>query len=593
MSTPTTVQLPTHSNCPDNPSEPRTLSDVIVDYLAQFGIEYVFGIPGGHNSFFYEALARSERKGGPRAILSRHETGAAFMAVGYARETGKIGVCSATTGPGATNLITGVAAAYADHDPLLVITAQTLLSHFGQGAFQESSPDTIDTTGMLDHCTRYSSIVTHPVQLEKKLVAALTTALQTPQGPVHISIPVDIFNSPSPEPIAYPNLAQLLTNRSSYVDLSSLEILCQLLYDALNQGRQVALLIGHDCSGASQEIMAFAKLINAPIVTTQAGKSWVDPYHPLARGVFGFAGHETARQALTDESVELILAIGTDLSQWPTSNWDTALLNNKLVHIHPSSAYFTRSPMARLQVQGTIKTIFQELVTRIEVMQHNGELRLSTPIILSASDEKCFPPQIEVKKPENYQRVNSSSFIKPPRLICKILQQFPPETRYLIDIGNWLAWTIHYFFSKYPENYRLSTRTAAMGWGIGTAVGTALGTPNTPVVCMTGDGSFLMNGQEITVAVAEQLSVIFIILNDQSYGMVKHRHRQTGTESLEFAIPPVDFSLMAKAMGAKGYSIRNAEDFEQLDLQKISTNLGPTVLDVHIDPEEVPPLGMF
>jgi acetolactate synthase-1/2/3 large subunit len=591
MSTSTTVQLSTHSNRPDNQSEPRTLSDLIVDYLAQLGVEYVFGVPGGHNSFFYEALARSERKGGPRAILTRHETGAAFMAVGYARETGKIGVCSATTGPGATNLITGVAAAYADHDPLLVITAQTLLSHFGQGAFQESSPDTIDATSMLDHCTRYSTIVTHPDQLEKKLVAALTTALQAPQGPAHISIPVNIFRSPASESIAYPNLAQLLTNSPSYVDLARLETLCQLLYDVLNQGRQIALLIGHDCSGASQEIMAFAELINAPIVTTQAGKSWIDPYHPLARGVFGFAGHETARQALTDESVELILAVGTDLSQWPTSNWDTALLNNKLVHIHPSSAYFTRSPMARLQVHGTINTVFQELLTRI--MQRNEKLRLPTTTIPSSSDEKCLPPQIEVKKPENYQRVDSPSSIKPPRLICKLLQQFPPETRFLIDVGNWLAWTIHYFFSTYPENYRLSTRTAAMGWGIGSAVGTALGTPNTPVVCMTGDGSFLMNGQEITVAVAEQLPVIFIILNDQSYGMVKHRHRQTGTESLEFAIPPVDFSLMAKAVGAKGYSIRNAKDFEQLDLQEIYTNLGPTVLDVHIDPEEVPPLGMF
>ncbi len=574
-------------------SEPRTLSDLIVDYLTQFGVEYVFGVPGGHNSSFYEALARSERRGGPRAILARHETGAAFMAIGYARETGKIGVCCATTGPGATNLITGVAAAYADHDPILVITAQTLSSHFGQGAFQESSPDTIDSTSMLDHCTRYSTIVTHPNQLEKKLAAAFTTALQAPQGPAHISIPVDISNTPSPKAISYPDLYKIVANPAAYVDLASLEKLGQLVCNTLNQKRKIVLLIGHDCGGATQEIIALAEIINAAIITTQAGKSWVNPYHPLACGVFGFAGHETARQALIDEEVDLILAVGTDLSQWPTSSWDTAVLNDKLVHIHHSNAYFTRSSMACLQVHGAIKTVFQELITRIQAMQLDGKLQLPTITTPEILNKNYLPAQITVKQPESYQNLDNSLPIKIPRLIYKLLQQLPTETRFLVDVGNWLAWTIHYFFSTQPENYRLSTRTAAMGWGIGSAVGTAFGVPNTPVVCMTGDGSFLMNGQEITVAVAEQLPVIFIILNDQSYGMVKHRHRQTGVEALEFAIPPVNFALMAQAMGANGYNIRTAGDFEQLNLQEIYTNSGPTVLDIYIDSEEIPPLGMF
>lgn len=596
-------QTPILPNLPDNQSEPRHLSDLVVDYLEQLRVEYVFGVPGGHIAPLYEALARSEKKGGPRAILTRHESGAAFMADGYARESGKIGVCCTTTGPGATNIITAVASAYSDHTPLLVITAQTLLSHFGIGAFQESSPDMIDTAGMFNKCTRYNSVVTHPNQLEKKLVAALKKALQSPPGPVHLSVPVDIFRSPAPESITYPNLSQLLTKTSSFVDLAALEELWQALCATLKQNRKVVLLIGQDCRGASQEITAFAELINAAILTTQDGKTWINPYHPLYKGVFGFAGHQTARQALTDESVDLILAVGTTLSQWATSAWDRALLNNKLVHIHHINTYFTRSPMARLHLYGNIKTVFQELVTRLENAQRKDKLDLQTfgigdvnsqpPFSELSSDRKsCYlPPQIEVQQPERY--LSEATPIKPQRLIYEMRWRFPPQTRFLIDTGNAMTWAFHYLFVSHSENYRSSSELAAMGWAIGGAVGTALAAPNTPVVCLTGDGSFLMNGQEITVAVAEHLPVIFIILNDQSFGMVKHRHRQVVKEALDFAIPLVDFSLMAKAMGANGYTIRHPEDFDKIDYQAICTHTKPTVLDVYIDPEDLPPSGMY
>lgn len=581
----------------NNLTNRRNIGDLIVDYLEQLGVEYVFGIPGGHNSALFEALARSERRGGIRAILTRHETGAAFMADGYARETGKIGVCCATTGPGATNLITGVASAYAEGIPLLVITAQTMSSNFGWGAFQESSPDTIDAVGMFKHCTRYNTLVSHANQFERKLAAALTTAFQSPQGPAHISIPVDILRSPAPEAMAYPNLSQLVNKPVLSVDLGGLETLCQSLYNTLNQGRKVVLLIGQDCAEASEEILTFAELIGAPIVTDQGGKSCINPYHPLARGVFGFAGHKTARQALSDESVDLILAVGTSLGHWQTSQWDRILLNNKLVHIHHAANHFIRSPMAGLHLQGNIKTIFEELVKRLSTPENQKKLTLpKLPQFrdyLGKEKPPFLPSQIEVKSPEIYQTFTDNDCVKPPRLIAEMMENFPPETRYLIDIGNWLSWTIHYLFPHHPQNYRLAVETAPMGWGIGSAVGTALAAKNNPVVCLTGDGCFLMHGTELSVAVAEKLPIIFIILNDRSYGMVKHRHLQTGTEAIEFALPAIDFSLIAKGMGANGYIIRNNQDLTQLDYQAIYTHPGPTVLDVHIDSEEVPPLGMY
>lgn len=580
-----------------------TLSDLIIDYLEQFGVEYIFSVPGGPIGPLYDALARSETRGGPRSILARHEAGGAFMADGYARETGKIGVCCATTGPGATNLITGVASAYTDHIPLLVLTAQTRLPYFSMGAFQESSADVTDVLGMFEHCTRYNTMVTHPDQLEKKLAAALTTALGSPKGPAHLSVPVDLLRSDKRGEMAFPNLHGLLTRPTSEVDVAALETLCKEIYTVLNQDRQVVLVIGHDCAGAGQEIIQFAELIGAPIVTTQRGKSSINPYHPLARGVFGFAGHKSARKALTDESVGLILAVGTNLNEWSTSGWDSVLMNDMLVHIHHEKKCFERSPMARLHVYGTIPMIFKELCSRVESLKPEGKRSLAGRgkehdiLLQSYSDHlkesPYVPHQIDVQVPESCRRENASPIIRPQRLICEIIRHFPSETRFLIDNSNSVPWSIHYFFHRHPQNYHLSLGFASMGWAIGASVGMALGSRNTPVVCFTGDGCYLMSGQEITVAVTERLPVIFVLLNDHAYGMIRHGHRLAGSESVDFAIPPVDFCMMAEATGANAHKIRDSKDFENLDYQALCRRKGPTLLEVIIDPEEAPPIGMF
>lgn len=169
------------------------MGDLLVAYLNQLGIEYVFGVPGGAIEPLYNALARSERQGGVRAVVARHETGAAFMADGYARNTGKLGVCCSTTGPGATNMITGVASAYENNVPMLVITAQTAISTFGKGAIQDSSCTGINTVGLYQHCTRYNTLISHPAQFEHKLSAAIMSAMGSPAGPAHISVPRDVM----------------------------------------------------------------------------------------------------------------------------------------------------------------------------------------------------------------------------------------------------------------------------------------------------------------------------------------------------------------------------------------------------------------
>jgi acetolactate synthase-1/2/3 large subunit len=578
---------------PNADSAAPNLSDLLVAYLELLGVEYIFGVPGGHNSGLYEALDKSAKRGGPRAILARHESGAVNMADGYTRETGKLGVCTATTGPGSTNLLTGVASAYTDHTPLLIVTGQTLLPEFGAASFQESSPDMMDTAGMLAHCTRYSSVVTHPKQFERKLINALQHALRTPGGPVHLSIPVDLSRAPMPTTPAYPNLPDLLRQPAGLVDQVAFEALWQAIYATLRQEQRLVVHVGHACGGATDAIMAFAELVNAAVITTQRGKTWVDPYHPLACGVFGFAGHQSARTALTAENVGLILSAGTGLGQWPTSTWDAALLNHKLVHIHPDNQYFTRSPMARLQVQGAVKTVFEELITRLEALQRDGVLPSTpfAPTTASTLNDRIPPTQITLRSPESY--CSAAQPIHPQALVWELMQQLPAEARVVVDTSNWLAWTLHYFFTPHHQNYRHSAELAAMGWAIGAAVGTALGAPGQPVVCLTGDGCFLMSGQEITVAVEQVLPVVYIILNDAGYGMVNHRHRQISKHPLQFDFQRVDFCLLAQALGAQGHTIRTVAEFQALDFAALCRRRGPTVIDVHIDPEVTPPMGMF
>ncbi|HJV81622.1 thiamine pyrophosphate-binding protein, partial [Noviherbaspirillum sp.] len=317
------------SSC--EPSAEIEVADLLVAYLEQIGVEYIFGVPGGAIEPLYNAIARSRRRGGIQHILARHEAGAAFMADGYARETGNIGVCCSTSGPGATNLITGVAGAYDNNIPMLVITGQPALPAFGKHALQESSCTGVNVLGMFRHCTRYNSLVSHPKQLEPKLIAALQRATRTPRGPVHLSMPVDVFRSPSiPAQPSY-DLRQLLAP-SSLVDEEAVDTVYRMVLDA----KKVVLLIGGWCGEAAGSILQFAALIGATFVTTPDGKGSVSPHHPLFRGVFGFGGHASAEAALRDESVDLILAVGASMGEWNSGGWSDSLLNERMVHIDES-----------------------------------------------------------------------------------------------------------------------------------------------------------------------------------------------------------------------------------------------------------------
>jgi acetolactate synthase-1/2/3 large subunit len=562
------------------------LADLLLGYLAKLDVEFIFGIPGGAIEPLYNALARSERVAGPKSIVARHETGAVFMADGYACRTGKLGVCCATTGPGTTNLITGVASAYANQIPLLIITAQTALTSFGKGAFQESSCTGINTVAMFEYCTRYNTLVSHPEQFERKLAAALMTAFASPPGPVHLSVPLDVFRHPAPirDDI---NIARLL-HRQSLVDYAAVE----LLFQELQQNQPIVFVIGEGASEAIGLISTIAQLLDVTILTTPHGKGLISPYNHKFRGVVGFAGHQSAINALKNSELGSIICIGSILSEWASNGWDCeVLLNERLIHIDEQEANFTYTPMAKLHVRGRILTIFEQLTEKFT--QLRGEIKIA-PV-----DAKAKQRHFSLDDEAAY--IDTSVPIKPQRLMHDLADIFPPHTRYLADTGNSFAWAIHYlhpFDRRMIGNrdaqgglFRACLEFASMGWAIGCSVGVSLAAPKQPVVCITGDGSMLMSGQEITVAIEHQLPIIFVILNDSALGMVKHGQKLSHAEPIGTELPKIDFAAFANAMGAQSYHIHSSADLYALPITQICQHKGPTLLDVHIDVNEVPPIS--
>lgn len=565
---------------------PATLADLLLNYLRALDVEYIFGIPGGAIEPLYNALARGEREGRwPKAIIARHESGAAFMADGYARATGKIGVCCATTGPGATNLITGVASAYENHIPLLVVTAQTASKGFGHGAFQESSDTGINIVGMMQFCTAYNSLVSHPEQFEYKLITAFAIA-HAQRRPVHLSLPLDIFNC-APVLPARANLESILRPRH-FCDADEAKKLAGML----SASRKSVFIIGRDCQHAMTSVLAVAERMGAALVTTPDAKFLVDPYHPAYRGVIGFAGHESAVEAVRDAAVDTVLLLGATLSEWGGGVLIGKLDPEKLILVQEHSIYLSRNPSARMHVQGSIKAVFESILSSFKSSPRQdgktaGKLK-SPPFKTSAytlSDGWTKAP------------------VKPEWLMSQLPVSFPFDTQFLADTGNSTAWAIHYLHAEqrrvepgaanFKQNFlHVTIEFAAMGWAIGASVGMALAQKPNTVICITGDGSCLMNGQEITVAQEYGLPVVFIILNDGNLGMVKHGQHLAKAESIGTRLPAVNFARLAEAMGVEGHTIRCPEDWYSLNLKATWKRTAPIVLNVLVDPDEVPPIGV-
>lgn len=573
------------------------MADLLVAYLEQIGVEYVFGVPGGAIEPLFNAMARSQRRGGLRPMVARHESGAAFMADGYARESGRLGVCCATSGPGSTNLITGVSCAHANRIPLLSISGLPALPSFGRGAFQESSGTGVNAVAMFQHCTCYNALISHPSQFERKLTNALMTVHQYPGGAAHLAIPLDILRHAAPSATPAYDLAGLLKRKPRLID----ETVIEALKIELQRSPRVVFVIGVACSGAIEAIMELAGLTRALFVTTPDAKGLVNPRHPAYCGVFGFGGHASAN-ALLNSAPDIVLAFGTDFNELTSGGWCDSLLGKHLVHIDNAEHNLMRSPMAQLHVRGDIRSVCERLI---------GLLKADSPSDIERIRERvgdAYQAGISLHAPAS--RGSNATPLKPQRLMKTLSERCPPTTRFLTDMGNGIVWAVHYLelrdrrtrrhpFGQPGERrsetanwLRVVMNFCPMGWSLGTSVGIALGNRNCPVVCIVGDGSYLMSGQEITVAATEGLTIVFIVLNDGALGMVKHGQRLARAEPIGYQLPQVDYRKLAEALGIPGHVIGTPQELDALDFDALLSRKGPTLLDVRIDGEEVPPIAV-
>jgi acetolactate synthase-1/2/3 large subunit len=366
-------------------------------------------------------------------------------------------------------------------------------------------------------------------------------------------------------------------------------------------------LIGDQSTEAIDSIMTLVQLTGASFITTADAKGLINPLHEAYRGVFGLGGHDSANQVLLDRP-DLVVAFGTCFGECASSGWSQALLNERLVHVDESEESLIRTPMARLHVRGRMGAVCNKLVE-----SYKGRLRGVDPpshVRHVRKEPSSHVSGVTLQSPEKYHCEGSP--IKPQRLMKELSHRFPPTTRFVADAGNSMMWAPHYLQpanrrgtgnvrpiehvpcrrSRTGSWLRMTLEFAPMGWAIGAAVGIARGNPRCPVVCITGDGSYLMSGQEATTAAQEELPVIFVILNDQAYGMVMHGQRLAGAEPIAYELPRVDFRAMAESMGISGHVVESPADFELIDWDEMVWRRGPTLLDVRIDREEVPPMAM-
>lgn len=568
-----------------NASSRLTCAHRLIKYLEQLQVSCIFGVPGMNNDDLVSAAALSGRKGGLKWVLSRSETGAAYMADGFYRESGRLAVCCSTSGPGFTNMVTPVANAFVDGIPMLVFTTQPPSSVMGRGAMQEVSNAGVDALMLFSSCTRYNSVVSHIDQLEPRLLAALSHATGPTPGPVHLAFPSEIFKQEMPAEIKEASLyafqGQTITPNNKCLKL--LEIL-------LRGSKSGVVVIGEGCEGAVIPLVRYAEYRQWPVVTTPMGSGLISSDHPLFAGVFGIAGHESARQALLEEQADTVLVVGVNLDESATCGWDgSTILSSRMIHVNANPERLARSHMAKLNVLGSPVTVFDYICDQWQ----KSDVQKST----ADKPNKSEPPAYKVSFLHEADCYRDDYPINPRRLISYLSRLCPQEVRCYADAGNSFYWATHYWqpifeHSSQKNHLRLSMSFASMGWAPGAAIGGVFANEAAPALCIMGDGSYLMNSQEISVASQYNLNVVFVILNDSQLGTVKHGQRIVGNENHANKLPEVNYAMMATAMKIEAYRINTISELEALNFASLFKRAGPVLLDVLIDPEIVPPIGI-
>lgn len=534
----------------------------LIASLEKEGVDIVFGLPGGANLPIYDELVDANF----RHILVRHEQAAAHMADGYARIKRKAGVCIATSGPGATNLITGIATAHADSIPMIAITGQVPLAMIGKDAFQET-----DIIGIANPCTKYSFQPRKAVEIPESVKKGFYIAESGRPGPVLIDIPKDVQQEKAE--ISFPDLIKVRGYNPAFdPDLLHIERAIDLMLKAekpiIMAGGGVIL------SGAFHELQTLAELLMSPVVTTFKGKGSFPENHPLAMGPIGMHGHAEANKIIVE--ADCIIAIGARFSDRSVGRFDEFGKGMNIIHLDVDPAEIGKNKSVDVAVVGDVKSSLRTMVKL-----------LSTKGIKQEPENFWLKRRKELIEYYNSTIKDYSRELTARKALKKLREILPAEAIVTTEVGQCQMWTSLHFDVISPGTFFSSTGLGTMGFGFPASIGAKAARPEVPVVDIAGDGSFNMTENSLAVSVLDKLPVIVFLLNNYMLGMVAqwqrtfYNRRYSGVH--QYRCP--DYVKLAEAYGAQGIRTESMSELEKALKTAVSSEVA-TVIDIPIDPEE-------
>ena len=534
-----------------------TVAEALVECLERENVQIVFGYPGGAILPVYDALYHSTKI---KHVLVRHEQGAVHAADGYARVTGGVGVCIATSGPGATNLVTGIANAYMDSVPLVLFTGQVPTMQIGTDSFQE-----VDITGITLPITKHNYLLKDPQKLPVVVKNAFHIASTGRPGPVLIDIPKDV--AATRIGFKYPSTVKLRGYKPTYKGHpAKINEIAKLIAKA----RRPVIYAGGGilASNASEELLKFAEAISAPVTNTFMGLAGFPGDHPLFLGMLGLHGTRYANLAVTE--CDLLIGLGARFDDRVVMNVNTFAPQATVVHIDIDPAEIGKVIATNVPLVGDVKLVLKALLPLLEKIDRSEWLaRIKS---------------LKAEYPLSYNRDNG---LKPQFIIEQLWNCTRGEAIIVTDVGQHQMWVAQYYHFKKPRTLISSGGLGCMGFGLPASIGAALGAPGSNVILVTGDGSIQMTIQELGTMMEQCISVKIILINNSALGMVRQlqqyycegRHMATN-----FSFHP-DFEILAKAYGMAGYTFRTEEDVVK-GLPGVLREPGPAIVNCIVPPDE-------
>lgn len=549
-----------------------TGSQIVIECLVEQGVDTVFGYPGGAILNIYDELYKNENR--IRHILTAHEQGASHAADGYARATGKVGVCMATSGPGATNLVTGIATAYMDSVPLVAITCNVGKSLLGKDSFQE-----IDITGVTMPITKHNFIVMDVKDLAQTIREAFAIARSGRPGSVLIDIPKDVTASVTEfEPLKNPSDVDMLISRHKNIkravtlsepDEGQLKMAAELI----NGAKRPVIYAGGGVkiSGAEKELLAFAEKADIPVSESLMARDCFPSLHPLCTWMVGMHGTKASNMAITES--DLVIAIGARFSDRVYGDSSKFAQHAKVLHIDIDPAEINKNISTDGCVVGDVKQVLAALLPMINAVKHDEW-------ISQVQEWKKEYPSCYDKNPKD--SIN-------PKFICECINRIAGEDTFITtEVGQHQMWTAQFYpFSK-PRTFITSGGLGTMGYGTGAAIGSQLAKPERRVVHIAGDGSFRMNCNELATISHYNLPIVIVVENNNALGNVRMWQRlfygkRFSQTTLDFG---PDWVKLADAYGIKGYRATNAKEFEKVFAEAFKSGKA-AIIDARVDKDEM------